>query len=370
MAGARNLVAKLLPGLWPVLAPCLVLVAVWLLVQGGGVVLQREATLALVYVVLVVGLYSFAGTSGILSFGHMSFMAIGAYVTALITIPVGLKSSLLPELPGFIADTELAPLVAALIAGGIAALFGLILSIPLMRLSGIAAALSMFAVLLVVHDVASNWTEVTRGRQTMLGVPTNTTLTAALLWAIAMVVGVYLFQRSRFGLRLRAARDDPVVAQSCGIDVTMERRIAFVLSAFIVGLGGFLYAQFLGTFTPESFFVSITFITIAMLVVGGQYSLGGAVVGAIVFSALSTGLLRLEQGAYFGPVYIDVGAGLHEVGLAIVLLAILILRPDGLMRGREFGWPPQVYQQARKLTATLRRRGRGEATVGPSDASM
>ncbi len=354
MDSLRANVARLLPRAWPLLGPCLLLVVVWLIGSGGDLVFQREVTLTLVYVVVVVGLYSFAGTSGILSFGHMSFMAIGAYATALLTIPVAMKSTLLPDLPGFLADAEFGPLVAALIAGAAAALFGAILAIPLMRLSGIAAALSMFAVLLVVHDVASNWEQVTRGRQTMLGVPTNTSLDTALIWALVVVAAVYVFQNSRYGLKLRAARDEPLVAQSCGINIVTQRRIAFILSAFIIGVGGFLYAQFIGTFTPTSFFVAITFITIAMLVVGGQYSLGGAVVGAVAFSALSTGLLRLEQGAEVGPFFIDVAPGFHEVSLAVALLLVLTLRPDGLMRGREFSWPPALYARGRALLKRTR----------------
>lgn len=335
MSAAREAVRRH----WAAIAPSLLVLACLVAVQFGDIVLQRELTLALIQVVIVVGFYSFAGVSGIFSFGHMSFMTIGAYVTALITIPVSTKAGLLPDLPSWLAGLELPMVPAALIAGLAAALFALLAGYPLMRLNGIAAALAMFAMLLMVHDVAINWDAVTRGSQAMIGVPRDIDTTSAAIAAILAIVVVHAYQRSRFGLCLRATRDEEIVARSAGIDVVAMRRVAFVLSAFIVGVGGFLYAQFIGSFTPQDFFLDLTFLTIAMLVVGGQRSLAGAVVGALTVAALSSILLRFEAGASVGPLSIDVAPGLREVLLAAVMVLILIFRPQGLTGGREFGWP-------------------------------
>ena len=96
---------------WPVVAPCLLLFLAWLAAwMVGSCGIQREVTQMLVYVVLVVGYYIFAGNSGVLSFGHMSFMAVGAYVTALLTIPPVLKDVVVPDLPEFLAEVHLARL--------------------------------------------------------------------------------------------------------------------------------------------------------------------------------------------------------------------------------------------------------------------
>ena len=103
--------------IWPALGLCLGLLAIYLLAQTRSLVFQREVTQMLVNVVLVVGLYTFAGNSGILSFGHMSFMAIGAYATALVTIPEIQKAFLLPDLPNWLAGVELPTLVAAIVVG-------------------------------------------------------------------------------------------------------------------------------------------------------------------------------------------------------------------------------------------------------------
>ena len=201
----------------------------------------------LINVVLVVGLYVFVGNSGVLSFGQMSFMSIGAYTTALITIPLVQKGFLLPDLP-FIANAEVRGVPAALIAGGVALLFAASWC-AIVRMSGLAASLAMFAVLVIVFQVAVNWDAVTRGSRTMIGVPTDTTIWIAMGWAV--VVSPWpTFISARHGTRLRASREDEFAARAAGISIPRDRGIAFLLSAFIIGVGGFLYAQFQGAFTP------------------------------------------------------------------------------------------------------------------------
>ncbi|MGH3042451.1 MAG: branched-chain amino acid ABC transporter permease, partial [Gaiellaceae bacterium] len=98
-------------------------------------------------------------------------------------------------------------------------------------------------------------------------------------------------------------------------------------------------AQTLGLVTPDAFFLAITFLTLAMLVVGGISSLSGAVVGTIAISALAEILRRFEQGIDIGPVTADAPSGLREVGFAAVMLLILVLRPTGIVGGRELAFP-------------------------------
>lgn len=318
----------------------LLLLAVW--GEGADLVMQLQVTLMLVNVVLVVGLYAFVGTSGVVSFGQMSFMAVGAYVTALVTVPPTMKHTLLPHLPGWIQSLDLAAVPAVAVVVVFAGLLALILSGPLMRLSGLAAALAMFAVLLVVHNVASNWEQVTRGNQTMIGVPDRSPIMTIFLFAAAAICVVAVFQSSAIGLRLRATRDDPFVAQASGIGIASARRVGFVLSGILVGVGGYLYAQVLGSFSPNDFYVTVTFATIAMLVVGGINSLSGAVVGTVAISVVSEILRRVEEGTHIGPLAISGKTGVKELGLAAVLLLVLLVRPSGITGGRELTWDSTV----------------------------
>lgn len=349
---------RLIGAAWPAISLLLVVVIVASIGSNLSLVNQRHTIDVLINVVLVVGLYIFVGNSGVLSFGHMSFMSIGAYATALITIPLVQKGFLLPDLPAFIADASFSGVPAALIAGGVALMFAAIIVVPIVRLSGLAASLAMFAVIVIVYEVAINWDAVTRGSQTMIGVPTETTIWNALAWAMLAIVLAFTHQRSNSGLRLRAAREDEFAARASGISIPRERAVAFLLSAFVIGIGGFLYAQFQGAFTPNAFFLHVTFLTIAMLVVGGQKSLAGAVIGAVVVSVLSFFLNSLEDGFTAGPLDFAGRDGLSDTVLAAFILIVLGFRRDGLMRGREFRW-------RRPGGRTPSPRARARAGVGP-----
>lgn len=330
--------------IWPAASLCLVVIVVATIGANLSPVNQRQTIEVLINVVLVVGLYIFVGNSGVLSFGQMSFMSIGAYTTALVTIPEIQKGFLLPNLPAFLAHAEVSGVWAALIAGGAAVILGLIIVVPISRLSGLGAALAMFAVLVIVYQVAINWDAVTRGSRTMIGVPTNTTISVALAWTVVAVLMAYLYQRSASGLRLRASREDEPAARAAGISIARERGIAFLISAFVIGVGGFLYAQFQGAFTPVTFYLHITFLTIAMLVVGGQGSLAGAVLGAVSVSVLTFLFNSMEDGFTAGPIQFGGRDGLADTALAAFILLALAFRRDGIMRGQEFQWrrPPRL----------------------------
>jgi branched-chain amino acid transport system permease protein len=295
---------------------------------------QRTATLMLTNIVLVVGLYIFVGNSGIVSFGHVTFMAIGAYVSGLLTIPLFIKSQQFENLPGFLADAELGTVPGTMLPALVAALIALVISIPIMRLAGLAASIATFALLLITNVVLAQ-----AGSSTFIGLPLDTTLASGFVWVAVAIVLAAVFQNSAVGLRLKASREDEIAAHALGIDVHRERRIGFVLSAFVVGLGGALFGHLQGAFSPDTFFLQATFLMIVMLVVGGINSLAGAVIGTMVVSVILEGLRRVEEGVNLGVVDIPARPGLREVGLGILLLVILTLRPEGLFGGRELTWP-------------------------------
>lgn len=324
----------------PLLAMVALVAAVALIGAGASEASSKTITETLVTVLVVVGLYLFVGNSGVLSFGHVAFMALGAYTTAWLTIPAGLKAATLPDLPGFLADAHTSPAVAVLASGVVAALVAALAAMPLMRLNGIAAAIGTLSLLVIVNVVLSNWDELTNGTGTIVGVPSDLDPLSALPWVVAVLAIAFAYQRSRRGSCLRATREDPVAAQSAGIGVARERRVAFVLSAFCVGIGGSLYAQYLGAFAPGRFYLDLTFLTLAMLVIGGMRSLTGAVVGTLLVTALSEILSDMQDdGIALLGAQLELRAGVREVVLAGLMLVILIFRPDGITGGRELSWP-------------------------------
>jgi branched-chain amino acid transport system permease protein len=330
----------------PLLAPlALVVFAVEVAVKLGGPVTDTVVVTGLINLVIVIGLYVFVGNSGVVSFGHIAFVAVGAYTAGLLVIPVETKAVLQPDLPALLADSSAGALPATILGGLVAAAFATVLAIPLMRLNGLAAGLATFGVLVVVHVVANSWYQVTNGAAGISGVPIGVTARQAMAWGTVAIVAAFLFQRTGIGLRLRASREDEIAAQALGVRVRRERGIAWVLSAFLCGTGGALYGQYLGSFNADAFYLSMTFLTLAMLVIGGMTSLLGSVVGVVVVTAAAEALRRLEQGTELGPLSIAPRPGLREVGLAFIMLLILLLRPNGLTGGREFSAFPDWLRQ-------------------------
>ena len=327
---------------WPLLAPAILVSVIALGSTLGSGSLQQTVTMMLVNMVMVIGLYTFVGNSGVLSFGHVSFMGVGAYASALLTIPVAIRQVQLPDLPTFIAQTELLTTSAVFVAASIAAAIGFVVALPLMRLSGLPASIASFSLLLVVYTVIKQWRAVTAGPSVLGGMPLDTTVGSSCAWAVFAMALSYAFQVSRSGRRLRASREDTVAAQASGVRITRERVIAFTLSAFIVGIGGALYGHLLGSFDPNAFYLQATFLLMVMLVLGGINSLAGAVLGTMAVAMLLEILRRLEPGFSVGPIVVPALANLRELGLGALLVLVLTLRPGGVTNNREFVLPGAV----------------------------
>lgn len=337
---ANSPVMAFLARAWPVLVLVVpLLLAVVLADLYGSVLLRRTMTEALIKIVIVVGLYIFIGNTGIVSFGHIGFAGIAAYVTTWMTCCAMMKPITMTGLPDFLR-LETYPVGLAVLASVAAAgLAALIIGLVLMRLSGLAASISTLAALFIFHAVYANWDSVTMGRASIVGIPTVVTLWLGLGGAVLAILVAYLYQISPWGLTARAARDDEVAAQAAGISLYWNRLVPFVISGMVVGLGGVMQVHFMGTVSINAFYLNLTFLTLAMLVVGGMRSLGGAVVGVVVLSTIADMFRRLEAGVDLAGTRIATPTGTQEMFLAALMLLILIFRKDGLMGRHELRLP-------------------------------
>ncbi len=157
---------------------------------------DRIATNLCIALVLVLGLQVFMGNSGILSFAHIGFMGIGAYASAVLTIPAQMKGMALPDLYPILADVQLSPYLAMVIGGLVAALVASIVAYPLMRLSDAAAVITSFALLVVLHTVMTHWSAVTNGPRTLFGLPNATKLPLAAGSAIVVLIVAMICSRN------------------------------------------------------------------------------------------------------------------------------------------------------------------------------
>jgi branched-chain amino acid transport system permease protein len=315
--------------------PAALVVAAALLGTAVSASTQTYFIDALVKVAIVVALFVFIGNSGVLSFGHISFVAVGAWTAGVLSVPTAEKPAIMPNLAHFLRDRtagNLSSLALAALVGGACAF---VVALPLMRLSGLAAGIATFGVLEITHNLLRYEERVGPGLNTFSSVPETTGMRQAALGALLAIAVAFAYGRSRFGRLLRATREDAAAARAVGVSVYRQRLIAFALSGALAGLAGGLYVHLLPLNT-EAVYLDLTFITLAMLVVGGATSLLGAVVGALAVSALDSFLAVAENGVSLPGGTLDLPAGTRLVVVAALMALVLILRPSGLTGGREF----------------------------------
>ncbi|NRQ18783.1 branched-chain amino acid ABC transporter ATP-binding protein/permease [Ensifer sesbaniae] len=306
---------------------------------GSG---ERLVTLYMINVIAVLGIGIYAGNSGIVSFGHVGFMAIGAYASGLLTLNPIIQKTALPHLPEWLAGIGMPFVPALMLALVVVALVAVLIGIPVARLGGSSASIATLGFLVIIHVVLVASTDFTRGSQTFFGIPRAVNLWVALPFAIAAVAVARLYRDSSAGLKLRASREDEIASAAVGVNVKLHRFFAWVLGALLAGAAGALLAHFLGAFSPKDFYFNLTFMLLAMLILGGITTVSGAVGGAAVIMLIVELLRKLEGGVDLGFLKLPTVFGLTDIGIGVAILVVMYRLQDGLFGVRElderFGW--------------------------------
>ncbi|PLW78761.1 branched-chain amino acid ABC transporter ATP-binding protein/permease [Cohaesibacter celericrescens] len=297
---------------------------------------QRILVVFFVSLIAVVAIGVYSGNSGILSFGHVSFMAIGAYASSLLTVPAMMKAATLPKLPEWLASTEMGLLPAIVIALLFTALIAVVTGVIFGKLEGSAATIATLGLLIITHGVIIGWRDVTRGSGSFFGVPRETTLVVAMVGAVVALVVARLYRDSISGLKLRASRENAIAASAVGVNIRRERLIAWVLSAMLMALSGALMAHFLGAFSPKSFYFTVTFHLLAMLIVGGMTTVTGAIAGSVLITIVTEILRHLEGGFSLGFIDVPQIFGTTQIGIALLILFAMFKKSDGLLGLKEW----------------------------------
>ena len=315
----------------------LVLATAWLGLEVSNY-LQAYFLDTLIKVAVVVALYLFIGNSGVLSFGTISFVALGAWTAGVLTVPEDQKRVTMPGLAHFLLTTRVGNVASLALAAAVAAAAAFAVGLPLMRLSGLAAGIATFGVLEITNNVLTYEQRIGPGLNAFSAVPQTTGIWQAAVGAVICVVVAYLYQRTRFGRMLRATREDPAAAAAAGISVYRQRLVAFTLSGALAGLAGglFVHLQPLGV---NDLYLDLTFITLAMLVVGGSGSLLGAVVGTLALNGIYSFFSAATNTVDVFGWNLKVPSGTAEIVLGVLMAVVLILRPSGLTGGRELSLP-------------------------------
>lgn len=307
-----------------------------------------------VNIILALSLNLIYGYTGMFSLGHAGFMAIGAYVCALLIIPAVQKEMMYILEPIIWPFSVMrAPFFLAVLAGGTAAaLLSLLIALPVLRLGGDYLGIATLGFAEIIRVVFTNMTPITNGALGLKGIPGYADLTWNLVWCLLTIYVIVKLLSSNFGNCLRAIRDDEVAAKAMGIDTFRCKAVSFAVGAFFAGVGGALMGSLITTIDPKMFNFQLTFNILMIVVVGGLGSVTGSVVGAVVVTILLEWLRFVEYTINIGSFSIPGVPGMRMVIFSLVLLFIILYRREGIIGGYEFSWD--------SLYGFLRRRGRGK----------
>ena len=333
------------------LAAFVLFAAAALLYSTGGDSQQHIAIVLVINAIMVLGTQIFGGNSGVLSFGHVGLAAIAAYTSAILSTPSSMKTGTIPHAPLGLTQIQLSVPLSILIAVVFTTLIAALIGLAICRLHGIAGSIVTFAVLMVVNSVLVNWKDLTGGAEAFYGIPVKTTLPWALLFLLATVLISRLFIRSRVGLRVRAAREDELAAGGMGVQVHRSRYWSWVLSAAVVALGGALLGHLLGAISPGIFFENLVFLQMAMLILGGMYSVTGALLGTALITFVAEAMRWLGDGPKVSGLQFPVIHGLSSMVYGAIILVVMIWWPGGFLDDKEIDG----------LWTWFRRRRKGEA---------
>jgi branched-chain amino acid transport system permease protein len=324
IAPPRGLAGRLADGLAASAALFALLVGgCWLYTSTGGAARDLLVQELLINLMLVLGLQIFIGNTGILSFGHLAFTQIAAYGAALTLIPVSTKETSLPDIPFGLGGVELGPVAAAAAGTGIAILVGAVVGTAIARAGGLAATMISLAVLFVVDQVVKSWQELTKGAGGLAGVPRLGTNTPVWIVAAAALVVTHLFRTSRVGRFALAGREDEIAAPAIGVSLFWSRWAPWVVSVAVVAVAGAVRVQAVGSTNPKQYTLDVGVLLLAMLVAGGMRTVTGAFVGTALITVGN------EAARQFGDRH-EI-ARLPDLFLGVVLLAVMLVRPGGLL---------------------------------------
>lgn len=305
--------------------------------------------LAGINVILAVSLNLINGFTGQFSLGHAGFMALGAYTTALLTMPPEVKSMNFFSTPlwGPLQNITLPFILALFIGGLIAAAFGLLIGFPVFRLKGDYLAIATLGFAEVIRVVVVNAKSITNGALGLKGIPPITNLYWAWGMAIFAIIFIMRLINSSYGLALKSINMDEIASEAMGVNLFKHKMLAFGVSSFFAGIGGGLLSGLLGTVDPTQFTFLVTFNILLIVVLGGMGSITGSVLAGLFITIIMEWLRFVEAPISIGTLFIPGIPGMRMVIFSFLLILVIIYYQRGLMGTREFNWDA-IFKVMRK----------------------
>ncbi len=270
-----------------------------------------------IYIILTLSLNLIIGYTGLPALGHAAFSCIGAYTSSLLALRFGIS-----------------PWIGVFVGAVFAALLGIIIGYPSIRLKGDYFALATFGFGIIVYSIAKNWISLTRGPMGLPGIPSfslfgyeiTKSWQYLIIVLIFTLITIFILRRivnSPFGRVLKSIREDEIASESLGKNTTTYKLIVFAIGAFFAGIAGSLYAHYITFIDPSSFTVMESITVLLMVIFGGMGSIFGSIIGAMVL-VISPELLR------FLGMPSSIAAEVRQMIYGLLLIILMIKRPQGL----------------------------------------
>ncbi|EJF75098.1 branched-chain amino acid ABC transporter permease [Bartonella alsatica] len=300
----------------------------------------RIINLIAINAILAISLNLIYGFTGMFSLGHAGFMAVGAYVCAILLLSPEQKEMMwiLEPIAEPLHHLQLPFFLAVIVSGLCAAVVGLLIALPILRLSGDYLGIATLGFAEIIRIVITNTTSLTNGSLGIKGIPQNATLWWNYGWLAFTVIFIILLLRSNTGNVLRAIRDDEIAAKIMGINAFFYRSFSFTVGAFFAGIGGALMASLISTIDPKMFNFLLTFNILMIVVAGGLGSITGSIIGSIIITVMLEWLRIIESPFNLGFIHIPETPGLRMVVFSLLLLIIILFWRKGLLGQNEFSW--------------------------------
>lgn len=267
-----------------------------------------EITIATICIniILAVSLNLVTGFTGQFSLGHAGFMSIGAYAGALINMEMNSTA-------GF--------LIGVAAGGAAAALIGILIGMPTLRLKGDYLAIATLGMAEIIRVIFLNMDDITNGAAGLNGIPRFTNWLWLFVFTVLTLVIINNFVKSSQGRACISIREDEIAAESMGINTTKYKVTAFALGAFFAGIGGALYSSYFYFISPTIFGFQKSIDILVIVVFGGMGSITGSVIAAMLLAVITTMLQSYSE--------------LRMIIYAVLLIAIMLFRPQGLLGNKE-----------------------------------
>lgn len=302
--------------------------------------MMRILNLCAINAVLALSLNLTNGFTGLFSLGTSGFMAVGAYTSALLTMPPSVKTMnfFMQPINPILLNINVHFLFALLIAGILSAFIGFIIGAPVLKLRGDYLAIATLGFGEIISVVFTNTQTITNGALGLKGIPQYTNQYWSWGVAIVIVLGLKALLNSSYGRAFKAIREDETAAQAMGINLFNHKTLSFTISAFIAGIGGALLANLNSTIDPTMFRFFFTYQILLIVVLGGMGSITGSVISACIMTVLMEVLRVVESPMELGFISIPGISGMRMVVFSVILILVVLFLRHGIMGEKELSW--------------------------------